>query len=401
MAFALSIFMLANICAPVLAESTSELRDQKQEIQKKINEIKGEQAEVNAALSSEMAEISSLDVSISDLNSQINVLNEQISGLEASIKETQKKIDENQKEHDKNQALMEERLVVMYESGETTFLDMLFSSKNLVEFISSYYMMSQINQCDQELLERIEKEQKEIEEAKEKLEAEKTQVANSKKEKETKNNQLKVQKASRQEKVDNLTEEQQALQRDIDSYNKKVDQIESQIQEALRKAAEEAARRGSSGGSSTGGNGLAFDGSFIWPCNCKIVTSTVKMRWGRMHKGIDIGARYENVYASASGYAYTVENPGGYGHYIIIIHGDGYVTLYGHLNAFKVSYGQYVSQGQVIAQSGNTGSSTGPHLHFEIRRATSISNYFSASPLNPLNYLPGGYTFTAGAQSPS
>ena len=120
-----------------------------------------------------------------------------------------------------------------------------------------------------------------------------------------------------------------------------------------------------------------------------------------MHKGLDIGASYENVYASASGYAYTLENPSGYGHYIMIIHGDGYVTLYGHLNSFKVSYGQYVSQGQVIAQSGNTGSSQGAHLHFEIRKSGSMSNYFSASPLNPLDYLPGGYTLAAGAATPS
>ena len=401
-AVALSVLMLGNICIPTLATSTSELREQKQEIESKIKEVQGEQAEVKEQLTAQMAEISSLDVSIADLNSQIDALNEQIEGLETSIAETQKKLDEKQVEHDKNQALMEERLVVMYESGETTFLDMLFSSKNIVEFISSYYMMSQINQCDQELLEKIEKEQAEIEAAKEKLETEKTQVASSKKEKETKNSLLKAQKAERQEKVNSLSEEQQSLQTDIDKYQKQADQVEAEIQAALRKAAEEAARR--SGGSSsggTGGNGLEFDGSFIWPCDNKIVTSTVKRRWGRMHKGIDIGARYENVYASASGYAYTLENPSGYGHYIIIIHGDGYISLYGHLNAFKVSYGQYVSQGQVIAQSGNTGSSTGAHLHFEIRRATSISNYFSASPLNPLNYLPGGYSFTAGAQTPS
>ena len=401
LAFALSVLILGNICIPVWATSTSELREQKQEIENKIKEVQGEQAEVKAQLSAEMAEISSLDVSISDLNSQIEALDEQITGLETSITQTQKQLDEKQVEHDKNQALMEERLVVMYESGETTFLDMLFSSKNIVEFISSYYMMSQINQCDQELLEKIEREQKEIEEAKEKLEDEKMQVATSKKEKETKNNLLKVQKAERQEKVNSLSAEQQSLQNDIDSYQKKADQVEAEIQAALRKAAEEAARRSPQSGSSSGENGIQFDGSFIWPCDNKIVTSTVKQRWGRMHKGIDIGARYENVYASASGYAYTLENPSGYGHYIIIIHGDGYISLYGHLNAFKVSYGQYVSQGQVIAQSGNTGSSTGAHLHFEIRRATSISNYFSASPLNPLNYLPGGYSFAAGAQTPS
>ena len=143
---------------------------------------------------------------------------------------------------------------------------------------------------------------------------------------------------------------------------------------------------------------MKFDGSFIWPCNNKIVTSRVKWRWGRWHKGIDIGANHENVYAAASGYAYNLENPGGYGNYIMIIHGDGYITLYGHLLSRHISSGQYVSQGQVIATSGGgvndegKGSSTGRHLHFEIRKASSLSGFFSSSFLNPLDYLPGGYT---------
>ena len=118
----------------------------------------------------------------------------------------------------------------------------------------------------------------------------------------------------------------------------------------------------------------------------------MKWRWGRWHKGIDIGARYENVYASASGYAYNETNPGGYGTYIMIFHGDGYATLYGHLNSSHIRNGQYVSQGQVIATSGNSGGSTGAHLHFEIRHSTSISNFFGNNWLNPLDYLPGGYT---------
>ena len=150
-----------------------------------------------------------------------------------------------------------------------------------------------------------------------------------------------------------------------------------------------------------GTTGINFDGSFVWPCNNKTVTSTVKNRWGRKHKGIDIAARYENVYATASGYAYTRENPGGYGHYIIVIHGNNYISLYGHLNSYKVSSGQFVKQGQVIAQSGNSGASKGAHLQFELRRASTISSFFKVAPLNPLEYLSGGYTLTPGATKES
>ena len=257
-----------------------------------------------------------------------------------------------------------------------------------MDFLSNYYNISQLIQCDEELLESIEKDKKEIEEAKQTLEEEKSQIEELKKEQETKKNSLSLKKAERQQKASSLNAEQKAVQADIDSYNAQIKQVDEQI----RKILEEANKNSS---------GIKFDGSFIWPCNNKIITSTVKQRWGRWHKGIDIGARYESVYAAASGYAYKLENPGGYGHYIMIVHGSGFITLYGHLDSFNISNGQYVSQGQVIATSGNSGGSFGAHLHFEIRKASSVSNFFSSSFLNPLDYLPGGYTFAAGASTPS
>lgn len=379
------ILILTNLCAPIYAASQSELEDQKSDLNTKIDETKNQQSEVKEQLSEQRQEIEKLDESITQMEDEISTLNVQIAELENSIQEEQTKLEQKQKEHEENQALMEERLVVMYEYGDTSFLDMLFNSKNIIEFISNYYMLSQITQCDKELLETIEKEQEEIENTKKELEANKEKVSSAKTEKETKNNLLKTQKSQRQAKADSLSAEDKALQNKIDSYNAQVAKIDSDI----KKIIEDLNKKNNSSSSS---NGLKFDGSFIWPCNNKIITSRVKWRWGRWHKGIDIGASYENVYASASGYAYTLENPGGYGHYIMIIHGDGYITLYGHLNSFKVSYGQYVSQGQVIAQSGNSGGSTGAHLHFEIRKASSISGFFSSSFLNPLDYLPGGYT---------
>lgn len=379
------ILILTNLCAPIYAASQSELEDQKSDLNTKIDETKNQQSEVKEQLSEQRQEIEKLDESITQMEDEISTLNVQIAELENSIQEEQTKLEQKQKEHEENQALMEERLVVMYEYGDTSFLDMLFNSKNIIEFISNYYMLSQITQCDKELLETIEKEQEEIENTKKELEANKEKVSSAKTEKETKNNLLKTQKSQRQAKADSLSAEDKALQDKIDSYNAQVAKIDSDI----KKIIEDLNKKNNS---SSGSNGLKFDGSFIWPCNNKIITSRVKWRWGRWHKGIDIGASYENVYASASGYAYTLENPGGYGHYIMIIHGDGYITLYGHLNSFRVSYGQYVSQGQVIAQSGNSGGSTGAHLHFEIRKASSISGFFSSSFLNPLDYLPGGYT---------
>jgi len=386
------------------ATSTSGLQNEKDGLKDKISDAQDQQQQVQQELNNQMKEISSLDAKITENEEQINLLTAQIEVLETSIAAKTLEIEKKQQEYEENEELLSERLVIMYESGDSSFLDLLFGSSNIVEFLSNYYTLSQLTQCDVELLEEIEQERKEIEQAKNELEQQKTQLDSSKNEKSAISNTLKNQKTERQQKANQLSAEEKALQSEIDDYNAEVKKVEQQIQEILKKEQErqEAEKNnGNSSGGSSGSQGLKFDGSFVWPCNNKVVTSTVKIRWGKWHKGIDIGASYENVYASASGYAYTLENPGGYGHYIMIVHGDGYITLYGHLNSYKISSGQYVSQGQVIAQSGNSGASFGAHLHFEIRKATSISNYFSSTYLNPLEYLPGGYTLAPGATTPS
>ncbi len=115
-------------------------------------------------------------------------------------------------------------------------------------------------------------------------------------------------------------------------------------------------------------------GTFIWPVpNTYNVTSYYGYRWGTIHEGIDIsnGVTDEAIVASDGGtVTWAGWDDSGYGYYVIIDHGNGYSTLYGHCNSVYVSQGEYVSQGQTIAGMGNTGYSTGTHLHFEIREGS-------------------------------
>ena len=392
----LILILLQAYIYNILAVTTSELNGQKDDLQDKINDAKQEQTQLKEDLDEEMQAISDLDHEIGEAETEIAKLESQIEEVEKSIEEKQKLINKKQEEYDKNQELLEKRMVVMYEQGETSFLDILLTSSSIVDFISNYYTMSQLIEFDMELLQTIEDDRKEIEETKQVLEDEKAQIEILKNDKVSKANALKVKKAERQVRANQLSAEQKALQAEIDSYNEEIKKVDEQIAEILSQA-----------GGQVNGSGLNFDGSFIWPCNNKIVTSTVKKRWGRWHKGIDIGASHESVYAAASGYAYRLNNPGGYGYYIMIVHGSGYITLYAHLLERHISNGQYVTQGQVIGISGGglndegRGSSTGKHLHFEVRKASSISNFFSSDFLNPLDFLPGGYTYAAGATTPS
>jgi len=122
------------------------------------------------------------------------------------------------------------------------------------------------------------------------------------------------------------------------------------------------------------------NGTFIRPVKGGSLTSPFGRRWGRMHEGIDINAKYEPVYAASDGIiVYTGNKGDGYGNKIIIDHGDGLETLYGHLSKSFVYAGDKVYKGEHIATSGNTGHSTGAHLHFEVR--------VNGTPRNPLDYM--------------
>lgn len=124
-------------------------------------------------------------------------------------------------------------------------------------------------------------------------------------------------------------------------------------------------------------------GSFTWPVpGVRTVSSPFGQRWGRLHSGIDIsttGVYGRTVVAADSGTVTVKNSASGYGLHIIISHGNGYSTYYAHLSAVNVTSGQVVAKGQAIGRVGNSGSSTGPHLHFEIR----VNN----SPRNPMNYF--------------
>jgi len=111
------------------------------------------------------------------------------------------------------------------------------------------------------------------------------------------------------------------------------------------------------------------------------ISSRYGQRWNRSHNGIDVAAPTgTGIYASAGGtVTYSAYNSGGYGYLVKLSHGNGVETYYGHCSQLLVSAGQTVSQGQLIAKVGNTGRSTGPHLHFEVR--------VSGTPQNPLNYV--------------
>ena len=165
--------------------------------------------------------------------------------------------------------------------------------------------------------------------------------------------------------LENRQAEYDAIMAAEDAANATIDKLVAEL-EAQRAAAE-------AGGSSGGGSANA-SGSFLWPVASYVYVSS---RFGlrvhpitgekKSHTGIDIASNQGTaVYASDGGTVTLAGWNGGYGNCIMIDHGNGYVTLYGHLSSISVSVGQTVSQGATIGAVGSTGNSTGPHLHFEV-----------------------------------
>lgn len=167
------------------------------------------------------------------------------------------------------------------------------------------------------------------------------------------------------------------------------DAVETETK-VIKKAVDEVVVRGSKDGivkessSSSSSSSGSTSGTFCWPLPyTHNITSNYEWRWGRMHWGLDIsagGVYGQPIIASDGGTVVQAgDNGDGYGNYVIIDHGNGYKTLYGHCSSVAVSYGQHVSQGDTIGYVGSTGNSTGPHLHFEI--------IYNSNKLNPLQFV--------------
>ena len=375
------VLILLCICSvPSIAASVSELEDKKDELESQQQEVQDQKDEVTAQKESVMDEISELTAQISQYESEINKLNKKIDSLENSISTTEKEIEKLEKETKEKEDLLLQRLVAMYERGQTTYLDVLLASEDITALISNYYRIEEIASADQSVIDSIKEKQAETETKKQQLEKEKNEVDESKKEVEKKSESLETARKTKQSKVNSLSAEEKKLQNKIDEFEEAIKDAQSEIEQAIADA--------SSSGGSYGGS---FEGVFDWPLKSSsyrynIITSVFGYRdaptagASSNHGAVDIAVSYAPVYAPASGKVIIAKWLSGYGNYVMIDHGDGYYTGFGHLSGFSVSKGQTVSRGQKIATSGNTGISTGDHLHYEVYIG-GIDNWYRVDPL--------------------
>ena len=378
------LVLLSSHILMVFGTSKSELQQESSEIQTKIDEAKENLSEVEHNISGVMAQIRDLTVQINEYQSEIDDLNSQISDLESKIAEAEANLKQAEEDFRIQQKRLEDRLVALYEMGETSYLDVLLSSASITDFISKCYIVSEIAEYDNNLLDKIEENKNAIEAAKKTLEESKAQIETLKSTKEATAKALKDSQAVKKNYASELTAEENAIKEQIEEFEADKRAIE-------RELAAIAASEASSGGT-TIISGPASNYGYIFPvAGCSLANISNKTYPSyRGHTGIDVNINVvgKSVVAVKSGTVVTstaLRNSSGgyrsYGEYVVINHHDGTMTLYAHMLAGsrRVSQNQQVSQGQVIGTVGSTGNSTGPHLHFEVR--------VNGRCVNPLPYL--------------
>lgn len=366
------IILICTVSFVSYATDLNELQNQKNEIQSQIDESNNQLADVNDELTDNLKQIQKLDESIQNTQENLDKLNTEIIEKEDELNKTQESLNIVVKKYNSQKKLLDARLVAMYETDNTNYLDVVLGSNSISDFISTYYLISELTSYDMDLLELVENQRKEIEQKntelsvkkesleKEKITQQKTQIA------------LSNTKVLRQNYIDKLSTEEQELQAQIDSYNNQINEIENEIKKLALVASFGEEYKG---------------GPMQWPIYGHYrITSNYGMRTHpitgvyKLHTGVDISASVgDDFTAMANGIVVKAGYNSAYGNMVVIDHGGGVQTLYAHGSQIIVQLGQEVNAGDVVLKVGSTGYSTGPHAHFEVR--------VNGSPVNPLDHV--------------
>lgn len=370
-AISIIVIILCAIYGITYAVNMDDLQKEKERITQELNETNKGLENLQVEITEALEAINKIEAQIIEGETKLQETEDEISKLEKEIKQAKEKLKYIQKDYNAQKEALENRLVALYEMGQTTYLDVLLNSKNITDFISRYYLIGEIAEYDNDLLETIEREKNKIEEISKQLSEKNETLKTAKNMQEKTLIALENAKTIKNSYAAELTEEELNTQKQIEEYNSKLDNIDAQM--AILAMVD--------------GNSEYIGGEFLWPIpGYTIITSPFGMRFHpilhyyRSHNGIDIGAKTgAPVIAANSGTVITASYVGSYGNVVMIDHGGGIVSNYGHGSKILVKVGQVVEKGEVIMEAGSTGLSTGPHLHFEIK----VNGKF----VNPLPYV--------------
>lgn len=432
-----TIILLCTITMPLYAKSIDDLKNEKQQINKENNDAKNALNNAQAEKNTVFNEIQTLDTNINKVEGELTNLSVQLEETNLRLTSSEQDLAQARIDKENQYETLKKRIKIIYEKGNTGYLDILINFTSFTNLLNKIEYVNDLITYDNGILDKMKLTEETIKTKITEIEVEKKTVELLKKDQEDKKHTLEESIAQKKQVMTKLTTDineyqnliaeneknERALEADI---KKKEEEIARKArEEAARKAREEAARKeaarkkaeeqkaaaakaaaaakttaekkaaadatakanaaskaaNSSSSSSSTSSSSYTGGKLGWPLPGYSANSGMGGRVNPItgkretHRGMDIAApKGTTVYAAESGTVITAQYLNSYGNAIIISHGNGISTLYGHNSKLLVSQGQSVKRGQAIAQVGSTGDSTGNHLHFEVRKNGEYTN---------------------------
>ena len=398
-----AVVMFGMLPGRAEAASSSEIRDQIDELEAQNDELEAQIEEIRSQYEANENEIIDLvnkknliDQEIALLNTQRDIINAQIIAYGQLIADKQEELEEAQLRLDELNEQNKERIRTMEEEGSLSYWEVLFEANSFSDLLDRINMMQEIAASDRrrlnemaEVAEQIAETQRILEVEMANLQAVREQLAETEKELEAKRaeaDELLIELEAKGAEYQAMLDESEALQ---DQLMQEIAQLEDEYDEAKYQEwlATYVPPTTRPGNSTTPSTQAPSSSGWVCPVPYYTLTSPFGMRvhpirgtW-TMHNGVDMAAAQGTpIYAAKSGKVTVASyQAGGAGYYVSINHGDGFSSIYMHMTHFIVSPGQYVTAGQVIGYVGSTGGSTGPHLHFGIS--------YNGTYVNPMQYV--------------
>ncbi len=362
------------------------LEDKNAEIERQIAAVQGRYDANRSDMEDAAARKYAIDQEMTLLSSKVETTNSQIQAYSQLIADTQEELDEAEEELHKLSEAYRERVRVMEESGKVSYWEVIFQANSFTDLLDRINMVEEINASDRRRIEQMRIAADIVTATRMNLAAEKTSLEETRlqlkadekalKEKRAQSDALLKELEEKEAEFEILLAESEVLQDDLmqEIARKEAELEEAKQDEYLAKLAKE-------------GNNPPSDAAWVTPVTGYRLTSPFGMRlhpvlkYYRMHNGIDMAcAAGTPIYATRAGkVTRAAYQAGGAGNYVSINHLDGFASIYMHMTHYVVSPGQTVSQGQLIGYVGNTGISTGDHLHFGIS--------YAGTYVNPLAYI--------------
>lgn len=361
----ISLAVTGTALADDLEDQLADLQRQAEEQQAKTNEASAKVENVSERLRQIQEELRVATAEYKEVKGQLDSVEDKISDNTELLQKTEADLKVKNKK-------LQQRVRDIYINGQISYVDVLFGAKDFADLMTRMDVLKRIIKHDYDLIMKVKEEKATVENTRAQLEKDKAEAE-----------VLVADAQAKKVKVEDKESEQQVL---LDQAVYDRDTSERMYEEIMAASQEVANMIRRSQMSSAGYSGApAGAGGMIWPISGPI---TSEFGWrthpifgtARFHSGLDIGGDYGMpIYAAAGGTVIYAGWISGYGNAVIIDHGGGVTTLYGHNDSLNVSEGENVAQGQVIAMCGSTGNSTGPHCHFEVRE--------NGEPVSPYGYL--------------